>query len=619
MFAHERVISILGRAIAPPPTLAPSDWIEQNCILPPGSAMPGKFSFSTTPYFKGPADDLSPESGIKTVVISAGAQLGKTQLLLNILSYWIATDPKPIMAVWPTVDVAKRLVTTRIDPTFDLIPAVKQRLVPERSRERGNSMFLKRILGGSELIICGANAPAPLRSSPINFCLLDEVSAFPGSTDEGDVLDLVSARQITYCLTAKTLLTSTPLDEGTCRITRAYEETDQRKFFLPCLQCGHRWVPAFGDIRYPTDRPDLAVLVCPACGRPHDDHDKTAQLAAGEWRPTAVSVDPLARGYWLSGLYSPWLTYAKIAAQHRKVARDPARLRVFVNTVLAETWRSEDGESLDVDGLPSRRFDHAGVLPADTVVVTAGVDCQDDRLEVTLWAWSADERAMAFRHVIIHGDPAGTQLWSELDDLLMTPIPHARAVPDMIPRAVAIDSGGHFTSNVYAFCRPRAKRRIWAIRGKAGAGVPLWPNSAKSIYKAKGGCKVHSIGVDQAKRLIYSRLKVTQADAPGYIGFDASLSDSYFIQLTAERLVSRYSRGRQVQEWVCPSGVRNESLDCAAYALAALHSLYIGGFDLARESAAMATYPLRDFSKPGLSPSFILSRRPITVRSSLFS
>lgn len=618
MSVDQLVAQVLGRSFAPPPSLRPSDWAEANIILPAGSARPGPFRWSVTPYFRQPMDDLSVNSPVKTVVVVAGSQLGKTQAMLSALAYWVANDPKPIMAVWPTVDVAKRNVITRVDPLFDLIPAVKDRLIPERSRERGNSIFLKKIIGGSELIVVGANAPDPLRSSPINFVLLDEVSAFPAATSGGDVMELVEARQATFNLTRKTLLTSTPLDAGTCLITKAYEATDQRRYFIPCNGCGDLWAIEFADVQYPTDRPDLAALVCPGCGHRHSDHEKPDQLRRGEWRATAQCPDPTVAGYHLSGLYSPWRTWADIAQHHRRVCKDPAKLQVFVNTVLAQTWASEDGESLDVGDLPKRRQDFGGVIPAWVALITAGVDCQDDRVELTFWGWGADERSVALRHVVLWGDPSGAQLWQDLDGELLRPMPHARAVPDMVPMAVAIDSGGHFTSNVYAFCKPRSRRRVWAIRGKGGPGVPLWPNSTKQIYRAKGGCKVHTIGVDQAKRIIYGRLKTTQADAPGYVSFDSSLTTSWFEQLTSERLTTRYSRGKAIQEWICPAGTRNEALDCAAYAYSALHSLYIGGFDLAREAKALESVPLRDLGAP--APAAPPPRRPvIRVKSSLFS
>lgn len=269
---------------------------------------------------------------------------------------------------------------------------------------------------------------------------------------------------------------------------------------------------------------------------------------------------------------------------------------MFVNTVLAETWRVEDGEGLKDEGLPGRRVDHGGVLPADTLLVTVGVDVQDDRLEVQFVAWHVDERSTVFKHVILYGDPSGKQVWTDLDDLLHTPIPHARAVPDLVPRAVCVDSGGHHTSTVYAYCRAHARERYWAVKGRGGPGVPIWP---KRAGKGKVGANVFSVGVDECKSTLYGRLRNTESGAPGYIGFDASLSDSWFTQLTAERVVTRYSKGHPVREWRLPDKARNEALDCYVYALAALHGLYAMGLDLEREAGRLAVAPLRAAAPAG--------------------
>ncbi|KAA1052963.1 Phage terminase, large subunit [Azospirillum argentinense] len=470
------------------------------------------------------------------------------------------------------------------------MPEVISRLVPERSRERGNTTFHKRLIGGGDLIIVGANAPAPLRSSPINFALLDEVSAFPGTTDEGDVLDLVAARQYTYAHTAKTLLTSTPLDEGTCRITRAYLETNQQRYFVPCLACGTLFVITFADIQYPADEPEKAVLVCPNCGGVHTDYDKPEQLRHGEWRPTVSSGDPSMSGYSISGLYSPWLRYGAIATHHRKVAKDPVRLRVFVNTVLAETWKVEDGEGIDQGGLPARREDLSGPLPPWVVVLTCGVDVQADRLECTLIAWGAGERCAVLEHRVLWGDPSAGQVWADLDALLSRTFSHSLAVPDLSIRATCVDTGGAHTLATYSWLKGKAARRIWGIKGSSTPAAPLWPK--KATTNTKGKLPIFMVGVNAGKETIYSRLKVTES-GPGHIAFDNSLSTDYFTQLTAERVRTRYSRGHPVREWVLPDGRRNEALDCAVYALAALYGLRSMGLNLDREAASQEGVPPR--------------------------
>ncbi|NBC32839.1 MAG: phage terminase large subunit family protein, partial [Alphaproteobacteria bacterium] len=541
---------------------------------------PGEISGLIEPFNRLGQDDPA-----RRVVIVGGAQIGKTQLMLNALAFWVATDPKPIMAIWPTIDVAKRLVTTRVDPTFARIPAVQARLLPERTRARGAAMFLRKLIGGAELIVAGANAPAPLRSSPINYALLDEVSAM-GATIEGDVLDLVAERQNTYGLTCKTLAISTPLDEGTCLITRAYSETDQRRYMVPCLHCGHRFPISFGDVRWPKGEPDKAALVCPSCGCAHDDFDKRAQLAQGRWEATAEASDTTAVGYHVPGLLSPWLSYAAIAKKHRAAGKDPVRLRVFVNATLAEVWRDEEGDDLaDTDLAARRETWPAGEVPEGAVCLTAGCDIQDDRVEVTVAAWGPGEESWIVAHRVIWGDPAGTLLWDELDDFLLSEWRHPSGA--MLPiRATAVDSGAH-TLRVYDFVKPRSKRRVWPVKGSTGKpGAPLWPKAPTRNNKARVALFI--LNTLAGKEAIWSRLKLTEPGA-GYLHFHADLPPSYFEGLTGERPVVRYSKGRAKREWVPISGRRNEAFDCLNYCLAALHGLKSAGLDLDREAHTLAT------------------------------
>ncbi len=591
MSAHDRALEAIRRGFALPPRLTPSEWAESHVVLPEGSAMPGPFRFAQTPYMREPFDCLGPDSPVRTVVVVGGAQIGKTQILLNALAFWIATDPKPIMAVWPTVDVARRLVRTRIDPLFKKIPDVSRRLVPERSREAGNATFLKTLVGGAELIVVGANAPAPLRSSPVNYVLLDEVSAY-GPTLEGDVLDLVEERQNTYRLTAKTLAISTPLDEETCLITRAFNETEQSRYFLPCLQCDHHFPVTFAEIQWPKGRPEAAALVCPSCGRPHDDFEKVGQLARGRWQATAEGGDPTVRGFHIPGLLSPWLPYAKIAQRHQRAGKDPVRLRVFVNATLAEVWREDDGADLSESELLARREDWPeDSVPEDVVAITAGIDTQDDRLETTFIGWGAGEEAWILAHVVAWGDPSAPALWQDLDDLLKRTWRHPRAVPDLGVRAACLDTGGHHTLKAYDFVRDKAARRVWGIKGRSTPGHPLWPRSPSR--RNKGRIPLFLIGADAAKDALFARLKMTEV-GPGYMHFHAGLGPDYFEGLTSEKPVTKYNKGRPRREWTPISGRRNEPLDCAVYALAALHSLKSAKFDLDRDAAALRDTPMRN-------------------------
>jgi phage terminase large subunit GpA-like protein len=88
----------------------------------------------------------------------------------------------------------------------------------------------------------------------------------------------------------------------------------------------------------------------------------------------------------------------------------------------------------------------------------------------------------------------------------------------------------------------------------------------------KGGVHLWQVGTDTAKSQIYGRLRMATS-GPGCMHFYIGLGDEYFCQLTAEKLVTRYTAsGYPKSEWVnVAEDKHNEALDCEVYALAAAH------------------------------------------------
>ena len=274
-----------------------------------------------------------------------------------------------------------------------------------------------------------------------------------------------------------------------------------------------------------------------------------------------------------------------------QVYKDPPRLQVWTNNKLGETWQDQAGEAIEPDSLMARREDWGALLPAMIVLLTAGVDVQKDRIEVQVTGWGRDEESWIVAYIVLWGDPSGPRLWSDLDAMLRTTFPHRRALPDLGIRAVAIDTGGHYTQAAYEFTRTRLGRRIWGIKGRGGMGVPVWPKRATKLAKGKG--VLFPIGVDAAKDVLFARMKLTEP-GPGRIHFSKDRDAEYFRQLTSERVVTRYERGRPVRSWQMKrEGDRNEVLDCSVYGFAALHGLISMGLQLNREAAALENVPMK--------------------------
>jgi phage terminase large subunit GpA-like protein len=569
------------RGLQPEPAIVVSDWADRHRMLPHTAAEPGRWRTDRTPYLREIMDSLSAASSIERIVMMKGAQTGGTEAGLNWLGYIIHNAPGLVMLVQPSLDMVRRNTVTRIDPLIAASPVLRELVSAPRSRDAGNSLFRKSFPGG-QLVMTGANSAIGLRSTPVRYLFLDEVDGYPGDADgEGDPVALAIQRTATFRGRRKILMVSTPTLKGHSRIEAAFLESDQRYYNVPCLHCGAKAPITWSRIRWPEGRRQEAYLACEACGGIHQEHDKPRLLQAGCWVPTA-SGDGRTAGFHLSALYSPWETWSEIAVEHGKVRKDPPRLQVWVNTKLGESWEDQAGDTVPADPLMARREDWGESLPEGVAILTAGVDVQGDRLELQVLGWGRDEECWVVDYRVIWGDPSGPRVWADLDLALSMTYCHCKAVPDLDVRAVAVDTGGHHTKAAYEFCRTRLCRRVWAVKGRGGPGIPVWPR--RPTRSNKGKIPLFVIGVDAVKDAVYARLRLTEP-GPGAIHFPRRLDTDYFRQLTAERVVTRFERGRPIRSWQPKrDGERNEALDTFVYASAALHGLIGMGLRLNDEA-----------------------------------
>ncbi len=559
--------------------LTVSEWADTHRVLSgKASAEPGPWRTDRTPYLREPMDCLSTTSPVQRVVMQFAAQTGKTESGANWLGYIIHHAPGPLLMVQPTVDMAKRLSKQRLESLISETPALAERIAPARSRDSGNTMFSKEFPGGI-MILTGANSATGLRSTPCRYIFLDEVDAFPHDVDgEGDPVTLAERRSTTFSR-RKILLTSTPTVKDFSRIESEFLLSDQRRYFVPCPHCEHMQWLKWSQMKWDEGNPETAQYECESCGERFSESHKTQLLTAGEWRPTAPG-DGRTAGYHLSALYSPlgWKSWAEIVDDFLKSKGDAPRLKTWVNTVLAETWEDDYAAKISAETLVERtELYEPRVVPEKAVVLTAGVDVQDNRLAVSVWAWGREEEGWLVDHQEIYGDPSGPELWKQLDQLLLQPFPHAVGNP-LRPDVICIDSGGHFTGEVYQYARERRAYGVIAIKGASQRGKsPIGKGSKVDInWKGKAlkkGAEVFSVGTDTIKTTLYGRLRHNDP-GPGYLHFHNQLEVSYFEQLTAEKQVMRFHRGFPIREWVKKPNARNESTDTMVYAYAGLHRLY---------------------------------------------
>jgi phage terminase large subunit GpA-like protein len=463
-----------------------------------------------------------------------------------------------------------------LTPLFNDSPAVAAKQISSKSRDAANAMFLKEFDGDMLLSIIGGNSGSAAQGMPAQNVWADEVSSLPLEMDDkGDPLENAEARQTNFP-DRKALITSTPGTRGACRITWEFEARSDRRLYhalMPC--CGSLEVLRWRE-HMVWEQPDGEVWCqCPACGERVAQHHKGSMLDGGVWRATAKG-DGETAGFHLPGWYAPygWLSWEKIRDEFLRAKGDPLLLKGWVNKRAAEAWEDEALSKVNGDELMARVADNpykSGWCPAGVLVLLMAVDVQDTWLEVSVWGVGRGEEMWLIWHEKISGDPAQGDAWEQVDVIRQTQWP-MEAGGTMAVRQCGVDTGGHYTSEAYEFCRLRAKEGVVALKGSSTRNAPPLGKGSKVDVNhrgrvVKGGVELYMVGTDAIKRTIYGRLK-NESSGPGFINFGQNANEEYLQGLTCERLTPRYVKGFQVLEWKKPSGARNEPLDLLVYCLA---------------------------------------------------
>ena len=574
-------------ALRPEVSLTVSAWADAHRILSTAeTGEPGKWETSRTPYLREIMDCLSATRPETRVVVMKGARIGFTEAGLNWCGYVIAHAPGPMMVVMPTIEVGEGWSKARLANVIDLCPEVRARVRHPRDRKGGDAVRSKEFDGGV-LFVAGANSAASLAEKGIRYLFLDEVDRYPGDVDgEGSPIKLAEKRTGSFGSRKKILLGSTPTIAGVSAIEREFLRTDQRRFFLPCPRdgCGHEQVLAWKNVRILKDEagafvPEGATYACEKCGGTIEDREKTWMLARGEWRATAKARTKGAVGFHLSALYSPhgMFSWADAAAEWVEAQGDPVRLRVFVNTVLGETYDEAQDQRADKNALMARRENWTDI-PLGVTTLTAGIDVQANRLEVHVVGWGIGEESWSVAYDILPGDPTAGPVWAALDLLRSRTWTRADGAALRIS-ASAIDTGGSCTQAVYDYGATRVSD-VWCVKGRAGK-IDIWPRKPRWVAKGRK-VPLYVVGVDTAKEQIYSRLQRTDP-GPGAMHFPMEREAEFFAQLTAEHRQIKFDRkGRRQTTWIKRAGDRNEVLDATVYAYAAVKGLQLRGVRLDR-------------------------------------
>ena len=494
------------------------------------------------------------------VVWMKSAQVGATEILNNIIGYYMDHQPSPMLILQPTLEMGKAWSKDRLSPMLRDTPAISELVGEKRSKDSENTI-LHKVFPGGHLTIAGANSAASLASRPIRILCADEIDRYPPSAGtEGDPLNLAMKRTTTFW-NRKIYACSTPTVKGQSRIEQAFDESNQQYFYVPCPECDEYQRLVWAQLKWEDGKPLSAYYVCEHCGSVIDHRSKRDMLAAGEWRATGDENG--VAGFHLSELYSPWVTWGEMASAFLEAKRMPETLKTFVNTSFGETWE-EESEKFD----PHEIMDRAETydVPDDVLVITAAVDIQDDRLEAEVKGWGHEFESWTLDHARWYGDPSRNELWEQLDKYLQQIWQRDDGQPMRIATAM-IDSGGHHTDDVYRFCKKRYGRRIFAIKGMAGIREIV----SRPTKNNRLRCPLFTVGVDRCKDLVFWRLRLNNA-GPGYMHFNTDLDQEFFEQLTAEERRDKYVQGKKVS-YYHQVRKRNEALDLNVYNIAAIELL----------------------------------------------
>ncbi|NLH01172.1 MAG: phage terminase large subunit family protein [Clostridiales bacterium] len=583
----------MSRAFAnykPPEDLTVSQWAAKYRILSrESSAEAGPWRNERTPYLVEIMDAFT-DPKVKEISVVAGSQSAKSEGELNMIGYIIDQDPSSTLYIQPTIDDAKKFSKLRIAPMIRDCSRLRAKVADIKSRDANNTVLQKSFPGGM-LTMVGSQSASALASTPARYIIGDEIDRWALSAGtEGDPWSLAVARTTTF-YNAKMVAVSTPTIKGFSRIESLYYGGTQEKWHHRCPECGAWHEIVFNDIKFDFEttktgrRKSYKVKsvhwCCPSCGCVRSETDMRVQPA----RWAAENPDAIERGrrsFWINAFASPWRSWTEIVQMFLEAKDDPEKLKAYYNTILGELWEDR-GDIEDEDTLLSRREEYGTrpdgspiELPDGVLVLTCGVDTQDDRLEYEVVGHGHYGETWGIKKGIITGDPNDDEPWLRLDEVISHVYKFANGRGLTISMTF-VDSGGHKTQSGYQHCRDRFNKRVFAIKGVGGDGVPFTkpPSKVKIIVngRAIGETWLYTIGVDAGKADIMSNIKAQEAGAKFCHfpkGEERGYDITFFRGLLSEKLVMKTERGRTRWTWEkLPGHERNEALDCRNYALAA--------------------------------------------------
>lgn len=587
------------------PPMRLSDWAAKHFRMA-GESSHQKGAWEAWPFQIGIMDFMS-DDRIEELDVMKSKRVGYTKMVTADIAYCIG-HLRRNQAIWqPTDDDRDSYVKSEIDPVLDQIEAVRK----ARKMGRGSEDTIKlKQFRDSALHMLGGKAARAYRRITVARARIDEWDAFDQNIEKsGDPGGLAKGR-LEGAPYPKFIGGTTPRIKGLSHVERAVENAEGFvRFHIDCPLCGVEHPLTWGGkdklhgFKWTKGQPETVQHMCPHCrgfitqadyllnGQPRDGVwvcQKTAKRYGADriWRDQAGMPcrPPKTLGVHVWSAYSPQRSWPSIIKEFEEACAaaekgDVGPMQLFVNETLGETWEVK-GDRSDEHELQKRAQANPYPLctiPAGGLVLTAGIDVQRNRWEITVWAWGRGLESWVVDHRIIEGNPANDDDWAQVTEYLRRRYPQAWHGGTLGLSAISIDSGDQ-THAVYNWVRKVQYQlpQVRAVRGSSEEGRPiLGASSLQDVdwrgQKHRHGVKLWLVGVDTAKDLLLGQLAIEQA-GPGCVHFAQDLPREWYEQLTAEQRILTKVQGRDVYRWV-KRRPRNEVLDCRNYALHAAFGL----------------------------------------------
>lgn len=513
-----------------------------------------------------------------------------TETQLNIVGYYISSEPTEILFVFPTDGVAEQFSKERLNPMIEGTDALRDRITEEapvkqtrgrrkRRQQSTETTTMKQFHGGF-LAMVGAQSSANLASRAVKIAQVDELDRTSGDNKEGSILDQIDKRTNTYIGDRKIIITSTPHLAEDSPTYEEFLKGDQRHYYVPCVHCGvaNHWT--MDQVRWEKDEKNNVIEesirhLCPDCGGVIRGPGTVREelLKEGFWEPHAPQNTRYARSYYLWAIYSPWVPLKNIVNEYVTAmrSRDPTKIKTMTNLTLGLPYKEKEEDSDLPAKLFKRRERYKAEVPREVGLLTCGVDVQGAYLVAEVVGWGAGKESYGIDYRMFPGDPAKPEVWEDLRRYLLTQRRHeSGAMMDI--SCTFVDSGGHHTQEVYRFTQSLNADRVYACKGGSTDGIPL---VGKPSFVGPTKTPLYILGVNEGKFRIMEWLKEKRVGA-GYCHWPDEHSrgydEEYFEGLCSEKFQEVLERGKLRRAWT-QTRRRNEPLDVRNYAMAAMELL----------------------------------------------